>query len=81
MAEVAVDEPLTPTARPAWRTRGVRTDAAADAVDDPFEGDFRFEIPRFDRFRVGVLGDGEGAGEVVEPLQGPEVGVRREKSR
>ena len=80
MAEVAVDEPLTPTARPAWRRRGVRTDVA-DAVDDPLEGDFRLEIPRFDRFRVGVLGDGEGAGEVVEPLQRPEVGVGREKSR
>ena len=80
MAEVAVDEPLTPTARPAWRTRGVRTDAA-DAVDDPFEGDFRFEIPRFDRFRVGVLGDGEGTGEVVEPLQRPEMRVGRKKDR
>ena len=56
--------------------------AVGDAVDESlkaFLGHFRFEIPRFFRFRVGVLGDAEGADEVVEPRRRPEVGARRPK--
>ena len=37
---VAVDEPLTPPIRPAWRTRGVRTAAAVDAADATFDAVF-----------------------------------------
>ena len=56
--------------------------AVGDAVDGclkAFLGHFRFENPRFFRFRVGVLGDAEGADEVVEPRRRPEVGARRPK--
>ena len=52
---------------------------AVDGSLKAFLGHFRFEIPRFFRFRVGVLGGAEGADGVVGTRWRPEVGATRPK--